>query len=71
VNAVAPGYVSTDNTAALQTDEDRNRAILERIPAGRWATPDDIVGAVVFLCSRSADYVHGIVLPVDGGWLAR
>lgn len=71
VNAVAPGYVRTDNTAALQADEDRNRAILERIPAGRWATPDDIVGAVVFLCSRAADYVHGTVLAVDGGWLAR
>jgi 2-dehydro-3-deoxy-D-gluconate 5-dehydrogenase len=71
VNAVAPGYVSTDNTAALQADEDRNRAILERIPAGRWATPGDIVGAVVFLCSRAADYVHGVVLPVDGGWLSR
>ena len=71
VNAIAPGYVSTDNTAALQADEQRNRAILERIPAGRWATPDDIVGATVFLCSRAADYVHGIVLPVDGGWLAR
>jgi 2-dehydro-3-deoxy-D-gluconate 5-dehydrogenase len=71
VNAVAPGYVSTDNTAALRADENRNRAILARIPAGRWAKPDDIAGAVVFLCSRAADYVHGIVLPVDGGWLAR
>ncbi|GAA1315889.1 SDR family oxidoreductase [Saccharothrix xinjiangensis] len=71
VNAVAPGYVATDNTAALRADPDRNRSILDRIPAGRWADPDDIAGAVLFLCSRAADYVHGAVLPVDGGWLAR
>ncbi|MEU4449423.1 SDR family oxidoreductase [Actinosynnema sp. NPDC050801] len=71
VNAVAPGYVTTDNTDALRADPDRNRSILERIPAGRWAEPDDIAGAVLFLCSRAADYVHGVVLPVDGGWLAR
>ncbi|PSL55876.1 2-deoxy-D-gluconate 3-dehydrogenase [Saccharothrix carnea] len=71
VNAVAPGYVSTDNTDALRADPDRNRSILDRIPAGRWAEPEDIAGAVLFLCSRAADYVHGVVLPVDGGWLAR
>ncbi|ROP42469.1 SDR family oxidoreductase [Saccharothrix texasensis] len=71
VNAVAPGYVATDNTGALRSDPDRNRSILERIPAGRWAEPEDIAGAVLFLCSRAADYVHGVVLPVDGGWLAR
>ncbi|QFZ21007.1 SDR family oxidoreductase [Saccharothrix syringae] len=71
VNAVAPGYVTTDNTGALRADPDRNRSILARIPAGRWADPEDIAGAVLFLCSRAADYVHGVVLPVDGGWLAR
>ncbi|WP_367128537.1 SDR family oxidoreductase [Saccharothrix sp. HUAS TT1] len=71
VNAVAPGYVATDNTAALRADPDRDRSILDRIPAGRWAEPEDIAGAVLFLCSRAADYVHGVVLPVDGGWLAR
>ncbi|MFE2757540.1 SDR family oxidoreductase [Actinosynnema sp. NPDC059335] len=71
VNAVAPGYVTTDNTEALRADPDRNRSILDRIPAGRWAEPEDIAGAVLFLCSRAADYVHGVVLPVDGGWLAR
>ena len=71
VNAVAPGYVTTDNTDALRADPDRSRSILDRIPAGRWAEPDDIAGAVLFLCSRAADYVHGVVLPVDGGWLAR
>ncbi|MFJ6675116.1 SDR family oxidoreductase [Actinosynnema sp. NPDC091369] len=71
VNAVAPGYVTTDNTDALRADPDRSRSILERIPAGRWAEPEDVAGAVLFLCSRAADYVHGVVLPVDGGWLAR
>ncbi|NMR18748.1 SDR family oxidoreductase [Cellulomonas fimi] len=71
VNAVAPGYVATANTSALRADADRNQAILERIPAGRWAEADDIAGAVLFLSSRAADYVHGVVLPVDGGWLAR
>ncbi len=71
VNAIAPGYMATDNTAALRADENRNRAILERIPAGRWGTPDDLVGAAVFLASPAAAYVHGVVLPVDGGWLAR
>ncbi|MBP5321904.1 MAG: 2-dehydro-3-deoxy-D-gluconate 5-dehydrogenase KduD [Kiritimatiellae bacterium] len=71
VNAIAPGYIATDNTAALRADETRSRQILERIPAGRWGTPDDIAGAAVFLASHASDYVNGIVLPVDGGWLAR
>jgi 2-deoxy-D-gluconate 3-dehydrogenase len=71
VNAIAPGYFATNNTAALQADETRNRDILARIPAGHWGKPEEIGGAAVFLASRAADYVHGIVLPVDGGWLAR
>lgn len=71
VNAVAPGYIATDNTQALWQDETRSQQILERIPAGRWGTPDDVAGAFVFLASSASDYVHGIVLPVDGGWLAR
>ena len=71
VNAVAPGYVATDNTRDLRRDPQRSRSILERIPAGRWAEPADIAGAVLFLCSRAADYVHGTTVPVDGGWLGR
>ena len=71
VNAIAPGYVETANTQALRADPDRNRAILERIPAGRWGQPEDIAGAAVFLCSPAAAYVHGAILNVDGGWLAR
>lgn len=71
VNAVAPGYISTNNTAALQGDETRNRQILERIPTGRWGNPDDIAGAAVFLASPASNYVTGHVLAVDGGWLAR
>jgi 2-deoxy-D-gluconate 3-dehydrogenase len=71
VNAVAPGYISTDNTVALRADEERNRSILARIPAGRWGEAADIAGAVVFLCSSAANYVHGTILPVDGGWLGR
>jgi 2-deoxy-D-gluconate 3-dehydrogenase len=71
VNAIAPGYMATDNTAALRADEARNRSILERIPAGRWGAPADLAGAVVFLASAASDYVHGVTLPVDGGWLAR
>jgi 2-dehydro-3-deoxy-D-gluconate 5-dehydrogenase len=71
VNAVAPGYVSTDNTQALRDDRARYEQILVRIPAGRWAEPEDIAGAVVFLASSAADYVHGAILPVDGGWLGR
>lgn len=71
VNAIAPGYIATDNTQALQDDPSRSRAILERIPAGRWGRPDDLAGATVFLASDAARYVHGTVIPVDGGWLAR
>jgi 2-dehydro-3-deoxy-D-gluconate 5-dehydrogenase len=71
VNAIAPGYMRTDNTAALQKDETRNRQILERIPAGRWGEPKDLGGAAVFLASRASDYIHGHVLVVDGGWLGR
>lgn len=71
VNAVAPGYVETNNTEALRADPDRSRAILERIPAGRWGRAEDIAGAVVFLCAPASDYVHGAILNVDGGWLAR
>ncbi len=71
VNAIAPGYMRTENTRALQADEVRNRQILERIPAGRWGEPEDLAGAVVFLSSRASDYVTGAVLNVDGGWLAR
>ncbi len=71
VNAIAPGYIATDNTQALQDDPDRSRSILERIPAGRWGRAEDLGGATVFLASTAAAYVSGIVLPVDGGWLAR
>jgi 2-deoxy-D-gluconate 3-dehydrogenase len=71
VNAIAPGYIATNNTAALQADENRNRQILERIPAGRWGRPDDLGGAAVFLASSASDYVNGHILAVDGGWLAR
>lgn len=71
VNAVAPGYVATSNTAALREDPVRSKAILERIPAGHWADAADIAGAVLFLCSPAASYIHGATLPVDGGWLAR
>ena len=71
VNAIAPGYIATDNTEALRpTRRDRN-AILDRIPAGRWGRADDLGGAAVFLASSASDYVSGIVLPVDGGWLGR
>jgi 2-deoxy-D-gluconate 3-dehydrogenase len=71
VNAIAPGYIATNNTAALQADENRNRSILERLPAGRWGDASDLGGAAVFLSSRAADYVQGHILAVDGGWLAR
>ena len=71
VNAIAPGYIATNNTAALQADETRNRQILERIPAGRWGDPSDIGGAAVFLASSASDYIQGHILAVDGGWLAR
>ena len=71
VNAIAPGYMRTANTAALQADETRNRQILERIPAGRWGEPEDLAGAAVFLSSPASDYVNGHVLVVDGGWMGR
>ena len=71
VNAIAPGYMATNNTAALRADEGRNASILERIPAGRWGTPDDLAGPVVFLASQASDYVNGYTIAVDGGWLAR
>ena len=71
VNAIAPGYMDTDNTEALRSDPIRSRTILERIPAGRWGKAEDVAGAVVFLASSSADYIHGAVLTVDGGWMGR
>lgn len=71
VNAIAPGYMATDNTQALRDDPQRHDEILGRIPAGRWGTPEDLAGAVIFLCSDAARYVHGHALAVDGGWLAR
>jgi 2-deoxy-D-gluconate 3-dehydrogenase len=71
VNAIAPGYMATDNTEGLRKDPQRSRQIMERIPAGRWGEPADIAGAAVFLCSPASHYVHGHVLAVDGGWLAR
>ena len=71
VNAIAPGYMATDNTAALRADATRSRQILERIPAGRWGTPQDLAGVAVFLASHASDYIHGTVLTVDGGWMGR
>lgn len=71
VNAIAPGYMATDNTAALRADPARYESILKRIPAGRWGNPDDLKGAVVFLASEAARYMHGAIIPVDGGWLAN
>lgn len=71
VNAIAPGYIATDNTEALRADPARSSAILERIPAGRWGEASDLAGATVFLASRASDYVSGVILPVDGGWLGR
>jgi 2-deoxy-D-gluconate 3-dehydrogenase len=71
VNALAPGYIATNNTTALRADAERNKAILDRIPAGHWGDPSDMGGAAVFLASSAANYVHGAVLNVDGGWLAR
>lgn len=71
VNAIAPGYMATDNTAVLRKDPERSRQILERIPAGRWGVPADLGGAAVFLASPASDYVHGQILAVDGGWLSR
>ncbi|MDG2522402.1 2-dehydro-3-deoxy-D-gluconate 5-dehydrogenase KduD [Caulobacter segnis] len=71
VNAIAPGYVETNNTEALRADAERNASILARIPAGRWSQASDLGGAAVFLAAAASDYVHGVTLPVDGGWLAR
>jgi 2-deoxy-D-gluconate 3-dehydrogenase len=71
VNAIAPGYFVTDNTEALRADEKRSREILARIPAGRWGEPRDLAGTAVFLASAASDYLHGAIIPVDGGWLAR
>lgn len=71
VNAIAPGYMATDNTRQLRDDADRSKEILDRIPAGRWGVPDDLQGPVVFLASQAADYINGYTLAVDGGWLAR
>jgi 2-deoxy-D-gluconate 3-dehydrogenase len=71
VNAIAPGYMATDNTTALRADPVRSMSILERIPAGRWGTPEDLKGAAIFLASSASDYLNGAVIPVDGGWLAR
>ena len=71
VNAIAPGYIETNNTLALREDTDRNKAIVDRIPAGRWGQPSDIGGAAVFLASSAARYINGAIVPVDGGWLAR
>jgi 2-deoxy-D-gluconate 3-dehydrogenase len=71
VNAIAPGYMETNNTVALRADENRNRQILERIPAARWGEPDDLAGAAVFLSSAASDYMHGHIIVVDGGWMGR
>jgi 2-dehydro-3-deoxy-D-gluconate 5-dehydrogenase len=71
VNAIAPGYMATDNTAPIRADASRNQSILDRLPAGRWGTPDDLRGIVVFLSSAASDYMYGSIVPVDGGWLTR
>jgi len=71
VNAIAPGYMATNNTAELRADRERSEEILDRIPAGRWGTPEDVKGAAVFLASSASDYVNGYTVAVDGGWLAR
>jgi 2-deoxy-D-gluconate 3-dehydrogenase len=71
VNGIAPGYVATNNTKALREDKERNKAIIDRIPAGRWGNPDDFKGPVIFLSSPASDYVHGEILTVDGGWMGR
>ena len=71
VNAIAPGYMATDNTAPLRADAARSESILARIPAGRWGDPADLKGVAVFLASAASDYLHGSIIPVDGGWLAR
>ena len=71
VNAIAPGYIATDNTEALRNDKDRYKAILERIPQGRWGTPEDFAGPSIFLASDASNYVNGEILTVDGGWMGR
>jgi 2-dehydro-3-deoxy-D-gluconate 5-dehydrogenase len=71
VNAIAPGYMATDNTIQIRADEQREKSIVDRIPAGRWGTPADLQGAFVFLASSASDYINGAILPVDGGWLVR
>lgn len=71
VNAIAPGYISTENTRALREDQNRNKAILDRIPQGRWGTPEDLMGTVVFLCSDTSNYLNGTIVTVDGGWMGR
>jgi 2-deoxy-D-gluconate 3-dehydrogenase len=71
VNGIAPGYIATDNTAALRQDADRSSSILARIPAGRWGEPDDFKGITVFLASEASRYVHGTIITVDGGWMGR
>ena len=71
VNAIAPGYMATNNTQQLRADSERNQEIIDRIPVGRWGTPNDLKGPVVFLASPASDYIHGYTLAVDGGWLAR
>ncbi|MCG6915894.1 SDR family oxidoreductase [bacterium BMS3Abin03] len=71
VNAIAPGYIATDNTKALREDPVRNKAILDRIPAGRWGMPEDFMGAIVFLCSDASNYINGSIITVDGGWMGR
>ena len=71
VNAIAPGYITTDNTEALRNDRERSKQILERIPAGRWGTPEDFKGIAVYLSSKASDYVHGSIILVDGGWMGR
>lgn len=69
--SIAPGYMATNNTAAIRSDEERSAAILERIPAGRWGVPDDLMGPIIFLASSASDYVNGYTIAVEGGWLAR
>ncbi len=71
VNGIAPGYIATDNTEALRNDEERSKSILSRIPANRWGLPEDFIGATIFLASKAAEYVHGTILTVDGGWMGR